>query len=506
MRYLSLAGFVVVAGAVAAFACGDGDSLKTGPSAGDAGEAGAHAGGGSAGTAASGGKGGKGGNGGNAGKGGSAGTAAEAGAPMGGTSGEGGEAAGGDAGAGGEPQAPNSLKITLNGVPVGSTASVSIAGPAGFVENISASTTLADVVAGTYTITAPSIRVPGTQVDSIFDATVVGGPVEVVLGAAATASVNYARRPGTGMLWGTNYSSPKVFGFDAATIAKTGTQSGPPSVVNTLTNVGTNKPPSPTIAFSATGDLWVGTCRKDQIPQVVAKFSPAKLSATGNPVADVTLTLPATDTTYDCADALVFDAAGNLWVGMNHGHILSFNASDLTVTGTPAPAVNLTSSAYFVGVLDLAFDSSGNLFVASYGTPIISRLSASQLLASDPAVVPAVRLTLAASVGPGGLVLDKDGSLWVSQYNAKSIVKLSAADLGTTGTPTPALTLTGVPGPEQLAFDNAGNLWVAAFDAGSVIALSAVDITTGGSKTPLTALDNDTIDVAFGLRFNPGAP
>ena len=244
-------------------------------------------------------------------------------------------------------------------------------------------------------------------------------------------------------------------------------------------------------------------------PQVVAKLSPAKISATGAPSADVTLTLPATDGTYDCADALAFDAAGNLWVGMNHGHIMRFNASDLAVSGTPAPAINLTSSTYFTGVLDLAFDSSGNLFVASYYSAVIARLSANQLLATNAAVVPAVLLTLpaGAAAGPGGLVVGGDGSLWVSDYNSSTIIKLKAADLGATGTPTPDLTLTNTHGPEQLAFDNAGNLWVAAYDSSTVFALSAADITTGGSKTPLTTLDGGgALSTTFAVRFNPGAP
>jgi len=391
-------------------------------------------------------------------------------------------------------------------VPTGTTASVVINGPSGYAKTISTSTTLSDLGSGSYTITAPPIRVPGTQVDTVSDAIVTCSPANLVPGSASTAQVDYAQRAGTGMLWATIFSSRNAFGFDAATIGTPGAQSSAPTVTLT-TNVGIGTPASPSIAFSAKGDMWIGTCQNTAIPQVLAKYSPAKISSSGTPTPDVALTLPVTNGSYDCAAALAFDPAGNLWVGMYHGHVLRFNASDLAASGTPSPAIDLTSTTNFTGVLDLAFDSSGNLFVASYYSPVISRLSASQLLTSNSAIVPAVLLTLAPGSGPGGLVVGGDGSLWVSDYNHSTIIKLKAADLGASATPTPALTLTNCHGPEQLAFDNAGNLWVAAYDTKNIFAISAADIATGGSKTPLTTLSgNGALSTAFGLRFNPGAP
>ncbi len=417
---------------------------------------------------------------------------------MGGTAGMG--------GTGGVVQTQASLSVTIGGLPVGTTASVTITGPSNYVQTISASTTLSGLASGSYAISAPAVRVAGTLVDSVLDATVSGNPATVVAGTTSTATVSYAQRPGTGTLWATNTFTRNAFGFDATALGKAGAQTDAPSVSLTL-NVAANSLGTPAIAFSAVGEMWVGSCRNAQVPQVLAKYTPPKLAATGTPSADITITLPAIDNSYDCADALAFDVAGNLWVGLNHGHILRYNAADLLATGAPAPAVNLTSATYFNGVLDIAFDGSGNLFVASYSTRVISRLSASQLATSNAAIVPDVQLTLAGNTaGPGGLALAKDGSLWISDYNNSSIIKLSAASLGTTSTPAPALTITGVPGAEQLAFDNAGNLWVAAYDTSTIIALSAEAITTGGTKSPLTTLNgNGVLTTAFGVRFNPAA-
>ncbi|HET7541984.1 MAG TPA: hypothetical protein VFK05_19060 [Polyangiaceae bacterium] len=436
-----------------------------------------------------------------------------AGGDVGGTAGSiagggSGGSVGGNGGSGGSAVTTGSLSVTLSGVPAGKTASVMIAGPNNFTQIVSAATTLADIAAGTYSITAPSIRVAGTQVDSVYDATI-SGSATVTPNGTSTAAISYALRPGAG-LWATNATTKNAFRFDAAAIAKTGANSDAATATLNL-DLGGNG--TIAIAFSSTGALWASSCKSSQFPQTLGKYDPAKLATSGTPVADVKITLPATDVTYDCPDALAFDDAGNLWVGFFRGHILKYNAADLTVTGTPAPAVVLSGS-YFGGIVDLAFDSAGNLYVCPYnfGVPVISRLSPAQLTASDSAIVPAVRLTVGTTgAGLGGIALGSDGSLWVADYNhggaTSSILKLKASDLGTTGTPTPALAITGIAGPEQMAFDNAGNLWIASYDSSKVVALSAGDLATGGAKTPLTTLTaGGSLSTTFAVRFNPGAP
>jgi ligand-binding sensor domain-containing protein len=400
--------------------------------------------------------------------------------------------------------------VTLTGVPTGSTASVAINGPASFTKTISATTTVSDLAAGSYTISAPPIRVPGTQVDSVYDATVTGSPANVALGATSMSTVSYAQRAGSGMMWVTNFSTHNAYGFDATTIAKTGTHDDAPAVSLNVLNVGTNGPPTYALAFSATGDMWLGSCKNNQTGQVLAKFAPGKISASGSPTPSVTVSLPTTDTSYDCASALAFDSAGNLWVGMYHGHILKYNAADLVATGAPAPAINLTSAAYFNEIFDLAFDGSGNLFTATYQSPIVARLSAAQLTATAANIVPDVVFQFAASAGLGGIAVAKDGSLWVSNYNNSSIYKLKASALGTSASPpVPDLTVTatGVDGPELMAFDNAGNLWVASLNNNEVVALTSADLATSGVKTPLTTLNTGgtVLNAPLSVRFNPAA-
>ena len=512
MRYLNSALLVVLAGAAGAYACGGNSGNVSAGKAGSSGEAGARDEAGAGGTASGGKAGSAGGSGvggsGAAGKGGSAGAAGGTAGTGGaiGLAGEGGAAGSGDPGAAGSPQEQvGSLQVTISGVPVGKVANATISGPAGFSKNISTTQSIDNLAVGGYGVAATPIRVTGAQVDSVWDGVVTGSPAAVAAGTTTDVSVSYSQRPGTGMLWVSNDGSRNIMGFSPTQLATTGIITNSANVTLTLPVAGNGNGAPIAMAFSSSGDEWAGYCKGGtKVPQVISKFGSAKLGISGVLDADVTITLPASDGTYDCASALAFDSSGNLWVGMYLGHVLRFGASQLSSSGTPTPEVTLTSSS-FAGIVDLLFDTDGALFVAAYSTPTLSRLSPSQLTADSATLVPDVLLSLPAGAGAGGLAFGTDGSLWVSDYNHSSVLELKAPDLKTTGTPTPLLTLTGVPGPEQIAFDRAGNLWVASFDGNKILAFSAVDITTGGAKTPITTFTaNGALKLPTALRFNPG--
>jgi hypothetical protein len=90
----------------------------------------------------------------------------------------------------------------------------------------------------------------------------------------------------------------------------------------------------------------------------------------------------------------------------------------------------------------LAFDSSGNLFVASYPNTIIK-------FSAD-----GTKSTFAASVlGSSGLPFDNAGNLFVGDLSSQSIIKFAPNGGKTTF-------VAGIAGPAGLAFDKAGNLFV----------------------------------------------
>ena len=139
----------------------------------------------------------------------------------------------------------------------------------------------------------------------------------------------------------------------------------------------------------------------------------------------------------------------------------------------------------------LAFDSSGNLWVASEGSSLVLQYPASSLTANGPAadlVLGSTSLTSATCSGyPSSalagnclgdireLALNPSGSLFVSDYSSEGLDLFSPTfssgmngglALGGQGCHSLANTTCG---PDGVAFDKQGNLWVADYDLGRVM-------------------------------------
>jgi hypothetical protein len=100
-------------------------------------------------------------------------------------------------GCSGDPTGPNgggTLAVTIQGLPTGSAADVSISGPGGFARSLTASQTFTGLTAGSYTVTATGISVGGAT----YQASPGIQTVAVVQsGPQATASVTYATPKGS---------------------------------------------------------------------------------------------------------------------------------------------------------------------------------------------------------------------------------------------------------------------------------------------------------------------
>jgi hypothetical protein len=84
--------------------------------------------------------------------------------------------------------APASLTVTIAGLPDGTAAAVAVAGPDAFAQTLIASTTLRQLVAGTYGVTAAAVSLPG----GIYTPTVSGSPVSLSAGGAGAGAVHSA--------------------------------------------------------------------------------------------------------------------------------------------------------------------------------------------------------------------------------------------------------------------------------------------------------------------------
>jgi sugar lactone lactonase YvrE len=145
--------------------------------------------------------------------------------------------------------------------------------------------------------------------------------------------------------------------------------------------------------------------------------------------------------------SLAFDSSGNLWVA-------NFNGINAYSGTTPIPAKTIPG----INPSAIAFDSNGILWVASFGSPSptggITAYSGTTQLLADTITNP--QGSLSGLWGPRYLAFDAAGNLWVA--NGGGNVRTVTTYSGTTQLA--ASTITGVVSPWGLAFDGSGALWV----------------------------------------------
>ncbi|HME92181.1 MAG TPA: hypothetical protein VKE49_12210, partial [Myxococcaceae bacterium] len=187
------------------------------------------------------------------------------------------------------------------------------------------------------------------------------------------------------------------------------------------------------------------------------KYSASKLSASApNPAPDVTLR----SSSYWYPVALAFDASGNLWVADSaNNKLLRFNRNQLAQDGLPAPAVTLANSAPRVPLnvpVDLAFDPAGNLWVGNGGDGpqpgTVIMYTAAQAAAGG---APNPSVTLARSVlrAPRGLAFDNSGGLWMGIN--QGLARYGPSQIASSGEPVPQTILrdTAIETPMAVVFD-----------------------------------------------------
>ena len=168
----------------------------------------------------------------------------------------------------------------------------------------------------------------------------------------------------------------------------------------------------------------------------------------------------ATLTGLSYPNALAFDGSGNLYVANQIGGTVSkYAPGDIT----PRETLTVVSAPYA-----LAIDASGNLFVAHNSG--ISRFAPGSTTPN---------LTLSGLQFPVDLAFDAAGNLYVADRATNSVSKFAP------GRTTPSATLTGLDDPMALAFDGLGNLYVANWGNASGTTVSRF---APGSTTPNASL------------------
>lgn len=242
------------------------------------------------------------------------------------------------------------------------------------------------------------------------------------------------------------------------------------------------------LAFDSGHDLWVADGYGNRVLEYKAPLSTHEAASLVIGQTGFTGLSPATSSTgLNTPNDLAFDSSGNLWVvDSSNNRVLEYQTPLTTgeaaslVLGQPSFTANdntVTNSTSLNSPNSLAFDSSGNLWVADllngrvleYTTPFSTHKAASLVLGVASFTVANDQVSKAGLNAPNSLAFDSSGNLWVvdghrvleygaplSTHEAASIV-IGQNNFTNSSTVT---TSTGMDSPSGIAFDASGNLWV----------------------------------------------
>jgi sugar lactone lactonase YvrE len=160
-------------------------------------------------------------------------------------------------------------------------------------------------------------------------------------------------------------------------------------------------------------------------------------------------------------DALAFDSSGNLYVandGCTFSSCKPIAPPTVTVYAPGSTMVLRTIKKGMENPTALIFDGSGNLYVANDGCPASScgHVVPSTVTVYAPGSTKVLRTITTTVDQPFALAFDSSGNLYVANYNANSVTVYAPGSTKVLRT-----IEKGVDRPDALAFDGPGNLYVA---------------------------------------------
>ncbi|MEO8140279.1 MAG: hypothetical protein ABI742_11565, partial [Gemmatimonadota bacterium] len=211
------------------------------------------------------------------------------------------------------------------------------------------------------------------------------------------------------------------------------------------------------VTFDRDGTMWV-VSRDDSL---LLAFAPGALAGSGATPAS-TIIAPNAGS-LSGPTALAFDRSHRLWVAnFDNGTVVRFNRDQLAASGSPKPAIVLTRLGHPTAI---AFDAAGGLWVSDIQAQTVTGFPASELATSDDPISSVVLHRGADSLDmPTGIAFDASGNLWIANIGNETLVAFTPAQLAAAGSPAPHVVLHTTGGsltfPVGVAFDAEGSLWV----------------------------------------------
>ncbi len=324
---------------------------------------------------------------------------------------------------------------------------------------------------------------------------------------------------GSQALWVANGTN--VLEFASTSLTATGSAAAAPSL--TVNSSAFAAPQG--VIFDTSANLWVidggniGTGGK--VKPAIYEFTSSQLSGIQSG-ASVTPNMTINSSVFVFPQQAVWDSKGDLWVSDNGANaVFEFTAAQLKASGANVmPNITIKSTPAFNGALGIAFDSSGDLWIANNGTTTIFEFNASALPTASGSVTLKPNIMLSddgkgSIQGPWALAFDSAGNLWSSNANSPdTVVQFSKASLAASGSPAPAVMLSsamvsGAPSlssPKGIAFDSSGDLSVVSSAAPFGVGIySASQLTAGGAVAPNVFIVGaaTTLNAPAGSNYGP---
>jgi NHL repeat len=203
------------------------------------------------------------------------------------------------------------------------------------------------------------------------------------------------------------------------------------------------------MAFDKNGILWVANAGNNTITGITIVGQ----------VVSASVTSTVTSTALNEPTGLAFDATGNLWVSnLGNNTVVVFSASQLATAGAQTPTVVLSAtSGSLSGPTGLAFDASGDLWVANAtGNSVVELLSSSLGSTGSPAPAVTISTNAGSLAAPRALAFDMGGDLWVGNEASNDLAEYTPTQLASGGGVAPSSTTTSsgvLGGPVALVFN-----------------------------------------------------
>jgi streptogramin lyase len=320
-------------------------------------------------------------------------------------------------------------------------------------------------------------------------------------------------------------------------VLKSGTT--PPHRVNTSPDLIGGGPS--TVAFDRKGIMWVS----DYFTSTIVGFKHTAvmtLKSNGAPDANIVINQDVGGN-LNGPEGIVFDAAGNLWVGSELGEvILEYTPAQLAASGNPTPNIILNASSFDFGSPSLPhFDRDGNLWVVDEdiddrvgGSGEVFKYNRNQIVHLSPGphnIDPVIGIGFAQFGHLEGLAFNALGDIWLADQYTSQVYQFTAKQLRVTGlfqAVTPPVILTPTPitngspcslsidNPYGVAVDGAGNLYIANTGttgsdcSGSLAKFLRASIGKSGSPVPQLFISSDSSDANLDtpnyLTWGPDLP